>query len=193
MSMASEKKSFSARMKESVRKALVGLKRKPSNIALCVLVIAFLQYSLSLTAISNTTAKIQGANMGLYGFVTMLFSMLGLVCYGNSFPHRKPVNKPMLALTFIMFGVVIFTDVSYMNTVSYAINREVDPIAVTATTSYITSSISILRWNIVIIALGLLATALLPVYKPFIKRINTSIAVEAAAEMNAIDISGEDA
>lgn len=191
--MSREKIGFAAKVKESVRKMLVALKRKPSNIALWVLGIAFLEYSLQLTDISNTTAKIQGANMGLYGFVTMLFSILGLVCYGNSFPHRKPVNKPMLCIMFAMFAVVIFTDISYMNTVSYAINREVDPIAVTEQTAYITKSLTILRWNIIIIAAGLALTALLPVYSPLIKRINTTVQVEAAAEMGAIDISGEDA
>ena len=65
--------------KEFTRKRIVGLKRKPQTIALIVLVIGFLYYSLNLTQISNTTAKIQGSGMGLCGFVTMLFSMLSLV------------------------------------------------------------------------------------------------------------------
>ena len=52
--------------------------------------------------------------MGLCGFVTMLFSMLGLVSFGRSFPHRKPVNKLMLALTFALFGAVILADVRYI-------------------------------------------------------------------------------
>ena len=64
-----------AGIKEFVRKRLVSLKRKPQTIALIVLAIGFLYYSLNLTQISNTTAKIQGPNMGLCGFVTMLFSM----------------------------------------------------------------------------------------------------------------------
>ena len=40
---------------------------------------------------------------------------------------------------------------------------------------------------------GAALTALLPVYKPLIKRINTSVEVAANEEMGTIDISGEDA
>ena len=48
-------------MKEKFRKFLVSLKRKPHMIPLVVLVVAFVVYSLRLTVISNTTAKIQGS------------------------------------------------------------------------------------------------------------------------------------
>ena len=57
-----------AGFREFVRKRLVALKRKPQTIALIVLVIGFLYYSLNLTQISNTTAKIQGSGMGLAEF-----------------------------------------------------------------------------------------------------------------------------
>ena len=40
---------------------------------------------------------------------------------------------------------------------------------------------------------GAALTALLPVYKPLIKKINTSVEVAANEEMGAIDISSEDA
>ena len=180
-------------MKEKFRKFLVALKRKPHMIPLVVLGIAFLIYSLKLTVISNTTARIQGPGMGLCGFVTMLFSMLGLVSFGRSFPHRKPVHKVMLALTFVLFAAVIFADVKYIQAVQNAITREVDPIEVTDATSYITESVSMLRTHIVALCIGLGLTALLPVYKPMIRKINTNIAVEANQEMGSIDFSGEDA
>lgn len=190
--MQKKKTSFSERLKERIRKVLVGLKRKPSSIALIILVIAFLEYSLQLTVISNTTARIQGSGMGLCGFVTMLFSILGLVCHLNAFPRRKKANIPMLALMFVLFGAVIFTDARYIAKVAYAINREIDPIAVTANTIYITKSISVLWMNIILISAGLALTALLPAYKPLIKRINTSIKVEDAVNMTKLDISGEE-
>ena len=60
-------------IKEIVRKALVSLKRSPQNISLVFLVVAFLVYSLNLSPIANTTAKINGANMGQCEFVAMLF------------------------------------------------------------------------------------------------------------------------
>ena len=50
---------------EFIRKRLVALKRKPQMIALAVLAAAFVYYSLNLTQVSNTTAKIYGAGMGL--------------------------------------------------------------------------------------------------------------------------------
>ena len=40
---------------------------------------------------------------------------------------------------------------------------------------------------------ALLLTALLPAYRPLIRKINTSVEVAANEEMGAIDISGEDA
>ena len=55
------------RKPEFLRKKLVSLKRKPQVIALAVLAVAFVYYSLNLTKISNTTAKIQGPGMGLSG------------------------------------------------------------------------------------------------------------------------------
>lgn len=180
-------------MKEKFRKFLVSLKRKPHMIPLVALVIAFLIYSLKLTVISNTTARIQGPGMGLCGFVTMLFSMLGLVSFGRSFPHRKPVNKLMLALTFALFGAVILADVRYIGAVTAAITRETDPIEVTAATSYIPASVDMLRTHIVALGIGLGLTALLPVYRPLIRKINTNIAVEENQEMGALDLTGDDA
>lgn len=179
-------------MKEKFRKFLVSLKRKPHMIPLVVLGIAFLVYSLKLTVISNTTARIQGPGMGLCGFVTMLFSMLGMVSFGRSFPHRKPVQKVMLCLTFVLFAAVIFADVKYMQAVNTAITREVDPIEVTEATSYIADSVSMLRTHIIVLAVGLGLTALLPVYKPLIRKINTNIAVEENRDMGTIDLSGEE-
>ena len=180
-------------MKEKIRKFLVSLKRRPHMIPLVVLGVAFLIYSLKLTVISNTTARIQGPGMGLCGFVTMLFSMLGLVSFGRSFPHRKPVNKLMLALTFLLFAAVIFADWKYIQAVNAALTREVDPIAVTDATRYISDSVFMLRTHIVVLVIGLGLTALLPVYQPLIRKINTNIAVEEYQDMGTIELSGEEA
>ena len=51
-------------LKERVRKFFVALKKNPQAIPLVALCITFVQYSMNLTSISDTTAKIQGANMG---------------------------------------------------------------------------------------------------------------------------------
>ena len=63
-------------LKESFRKLIVSLKRRPHNIAFVMLLVSFVQYSFNLTDISNTTAQLMRQNMGLYSFVIMLFTTL---------------------------------------------------------------------------------------------------------------------
>ncbi|MBQ0072432.1 MAG: hypothetical protein KBS81_11370, partial [Spirochaetales bacterium] len=110
-------------IKESLRRLVVSIKRKPHNIGLIAFLLTFIYYSLNLTVISNTTAKIQGPGMGLCGFVTMLFSMLSLVSYLNSFPHRKKVNIPMLIVMYAMVCAGIFCDFKYRSLIYAAVNR----------------------------------------------------------------------
>ena len=110
-------------IREFWRKRLVALKRKPSNIALFVMGIAFIYYTFNLTQISNTTALINGPHMGLTGFITILLSTLSLVCFLNSFPHRKKVNIPMLVLMLLMVAAVIYCDYYYGNCITAAIRR----------------------------------------------------------------------
>lgn len=179
-------------MKEFFRKKMVGLKRKPQTIALVVLVVAFLYYSLNLTQISNTTAKVQGPGMGLSGFVTMLFSMLSLVCFMNAFPHRKKVNIPMLVLMFIMIGVIIYCDIYYGGRITNAITRADNPIDPTGANSYITNAQNMLKVHMIILIIGAGLTALLPVYAPLLKKVNTSIEVAGNEDMAALDLRGED-
>ncbi len=52
-------------VKEFFRKKIVTLKRKPQMIPLLVLAVGFLVYSLNLTHVSDTTAKIQLAGLGM--------------------------------------------------------------------------------------------------------------------------------
>ncbi len=190
--MEKKKVSFGARVKEAVRKLIVSLKRRPQNIPLLMLVITFLFYSLHLTAISNTTSRIQGSNMGLCGFATMLFSMLSMVCFGNAFPRRKPVNKVMLTLMFVMLAVVVVADVTYLNAIYAAINRAESPIVVTTDTAYIAYAASYLQTHIILICISVVLIVLLPVYSKLIKKIRTSIEVEETEDIGTIDISGEE-
>ena len=178
---------------EFLRKWLVSLKRKPHMIALVVLAVAFVYYSLNLTQISNTTAKIYGNGMGLAEFATMLLSMLSLVCFLNAFPHRKKTNIPMLVLMFIMTGIVIYCDFFYGSRITEAITRADNPISADGANSYITNAQNMLKVHTVLLIIGAALTALLPVYRPLIKNINTSVAVEGNENMGTIDISGEDA
>ena len=181
-----------AHMPEFLRKLFVSLKRRPSVIALIVLVIAFLQYSLNLTHISDTTAKIQGAGMGLCGFATMLFSMLSLVCFLNAFPRRKKPVIAMVVLMFVMLAIIIFCDVHYMNLIQYALHRPDNPIVIDKQTVYIAQAYNVLHDHIIIECVGIALTVLMPVYTKLLRKINTSIIVEGNGDLGEIDISGED-
>lgn len=179
---------FIGGVKEFFRKRIVSLKRKPQTLALLVLVIAFVYYSFNLTNVSDTTAKIQGAGMGLSGFVTMLFSVLSLVCCLNAFPRRKPINIPMLVLMVAMLGAIVFCDVYYGNRILDAINRANNPISTTGENSYIPAVQAMLKVHIGIVIAGGALAVLLPVYAPLIRKINTSVEVAANENMGEIEL-----
>lgn len=186
------KVSFGARVKESIRKFIVSLKHRPHNIPLVMMVITFLYFSLHLTTISDTTAKINVVPMGLCGFAVMLFSILSMVAFGNAFPRRKPVNKPMLILMFLMFAVIIVADLKYCSVILTAINTNPDPGTYLTANSYIVSAYNYLQTHVVLVCVSLALIVLLPVYSKLIRKIKTSIEVEANEDMGAIDISSED-
>ena len=179
-------------VKEMVRKFIVSLKRRPHMIPLAVFVVAFLVYSLNLSQVSNTTAKLQSAGMGLAGFAVMLFSMLSLVSFMNAFPYRKPVNKPMLILMFVMNAIIIVADVFYIGAINGVQNNPATRVAITVDTLYIEYARYYLTVHIVILAAAIVLTALLPVYSKLLRKINTNIEVEGNADMGAIDLAGDD-
>ncbi len=180
---------FGARVKESFRKFLVALKRNPQYIPLVMLLIAFLWYSLNLTDMSDTTAKIQGSGMGLSQFCIMLFSLLSLVCLLNAFPRRKKANLPMVILMFVMFAIIVYCDVHYMNAIVAAVNRTESPIQITASTIYIADAYNMLNTHIIMMGITAVLVALLPVYRKLLKKINTSVTVEDNGSMADIEIS----
>ena len=180
-----------SRVHEFFRKRIVSLKRKPQMIALVFLVLAFVYYAFNLSSISNTTALINAPHMGLSGFCNMLFSTLGLVCFLNSFPHRKKVNIPMLVLMFAMLGILIYCDTFYAARITEAITRADHPIVVDANTAYIPKAYDVLMAHRVIVVIGALLTALTPVIGKLLRRIDTSLPVEEGAEMKDLHLSNE--
>ena len=179
-------------LKEIWRKFLVALKRRPSMIPLTVVVIAFLIYSLNLMYVSDTTSLIQGANMGLAGFATMLFSMLSFLVFMNTFPYRKKTNVPMLVILYVMIAIIILADVYYLNGIDAALTRDVNPITITTQTAYIAYAQYYLQIHIGVLAVAAVLIALLPVYTRMLRKINTSIEVEGNADMGSIDLAGDD-
>ena len=69
--------------------------------------------------------------------------------------------------------------------------REVDPIVVTPAMAYINDAYSLLKLHIILTAIGLALTALLPIHSRWTRRIDTSVRVEGNAEMEAIELSGD--
>ena len=179
-------------LKEMVRKFIVALKRRPHMIPLVTFVIAFLIYTLNLSQVSNTTAKLQSAGMGLAGFAVMLFSMLSMVSFMNAFPYRKPVNKPMLILMFVMNAIIIVADAFYINAVNVVQSNPDTMVTIAKDTLYIEYARYYLTVHIVVLAVALVLTVLLPVYSKLLRKINTNIEVESNADMGAIDLAGDE-
>lgn len=177
-----------AATRETIRKSIVSLKRKPSTIPMVMLVVSFLLYSLNLTDLSDTTAKIQGRGMGLSQFCIMLFSMLSMVCMLNAFPRRKKPNIPMIALMYVLFGVIIYCNIHYSNAVLAALTRPESPIKLDATTAYIADAYNMLGTHMVLVILTAVLVALLPVYSRLLRKINTSVTVEDNGSMENIEI-----
>ena len=182
-------------MKEFFRKKMVALKRKPQTIAFVVLIVSFLIYSLNLRNISDTTAQINTTGMGLTGFATMLFSMLSILTFLNSFPHRKNVNVPMLVLFFLMQGIIIFCDQYYLSKINWRIANEIaagnDVVAWLAKNAYVYKAYKMLNTHTIFVGVTVGLVALLPVYSKLLKKINTSIEVEGNEDMGEIEIASE--
>ena len=179
-------------IKEALRKSMVSLKRSPQNIPLAALAAAFFIYSLNLSSIANTTARINGANMGQCEFAAMLFSILAFVVFLRTFPRRKPANKVMLGLLFFMLALLVGVDIVYISRITDALTREVNPIQVSADSQFINTAKSVVSAHVICVGITAALLVLLPFCSKAIRKINTSIEVEGNGSMGAIDISGED-
>ncbi len=176
-------------VKEFFRKQIVTLKRNPQNIPMAMLLISFVYYSLNLTNMSNTTAKIQGVGMGLCQFCIMLFSLLSIVCMLNAFPSRKKPVYPMVALMFVMFGIMIYADIHFCNGIMAALTRAESPIILDVNTMYIANAYNMLQTFMILIGITAVLVLTLPIYTKWIRKINTSVDVEDNGDMAQIEIS----
>lgn len=175
--------------KEKIRKILVAIKRNPQAVPLISLTVSFLVFSLNLTDISNTTARIMGQHMGLAAFVSMLLSILSFVCMFSAFPKRKKPNWAVIALMYVMFIIVIIADAHYLGRIDYALNRPENPIE---PTQYIYNTSYYLTVHIITIVITMVTVAIEPLLAKLFKKINTSIEVETNGDLGAIDISDEE-
>lgn len=179
-------------IKEFIRKFFVSLKRNPQNIALVMMLVAFIIYSFNLTAISNTTAKINKVNMGQCEFLATLLGILAFVAYLRAFPRREKPKLVMIGLTVLLLGVTIVADFIYNTRIIEGTTQGENPVKITEETSYITQAQGIISLHIILLIITIGLIVLLPIYGKMIKKINTSIEVEGNDDIGAIDISGED-
>ena len=190
---------FGAWIKERVRKFFVVLKKNPQSIPLVALLVAFLQFSLNLTYISNTTSKLvssrmEGTNAGLAAFITMLLTILSFVCMLNAFPKRQKPKVGMIVLMVIMYGAIILANLHYLSCISYALNTEINtnPIIISNETNYILTARDTLSLNIVLIGITIVLVLVEPIIAKLLKKINTSIEVESNGNIGNIDIAEEE-
>lgn len=182
-------------IKEFFRKFLVSLKRQPQNIALFILLVGFVFFSLNLTSISDTTALINTANMGQCEFGMMLFSILAFVVFLRTFPKRQKIKIPMLILLFVFLGLIIFMDYVYLTRINEALTREENKIVIDYANNvnlFIANAWNTLIVYMIFIGVVVLLVAALPIYSRLLRKINTSVDVEGNANMSTIDISSDD-
>ena len=156
-----------------------------------MLMIAFVVLSFNLTKISNTTATMNKSGMGLCAFISMLFSILSMVCMLNAFPKRKKPNVAMIVIMLLMFAIMIGADVFYCIKLVKGVTTDPDAITVTTKNYFIVETQQALIAHIVTIALTTVCVVLEPCLAKLLKKINTSIDVEDNGKIAAIDISEE--
>ena len=179
-------------MKEFIRKFLVALKKNPQVIPLLAHTVAFCIFSLNLTAISDTTAKIYGPHMGLCAFISMLFSILAYVCLFSAYPKRQKPNVPMIALILVLYVAVIFADYMYYGRIIAATTRTESPIQITQATFYILEAQYVMIQHIIAVVVSAVLVVTEPVYAKLLKKIKTSIEVEGNGSLGAIELSDEE-
>ena len=181
-----------ASVKEAARKFMVTLKRNPQFIPLTMLLVSFAILSFNLTKISNTTATMNKLGMGLCAFISMLLSILSMVCMLNAFPKRQKPKTAVVVLMLIIFAIIIAADVYYCITVIKGVTTDADAIKITAKNYFIVEAQNALIVHIVMMALTSVTVILEPVIAKLLKKINTSVDVEDNGEIATIDISEED-
>ncbi|MBQ2656534.1 MAG: hypothetical protein IJF95_07830 [Erysipelotrichaceae bacterium] len=173
--------------KESWRKFIVSLKKRPHNIPLCMMVIAFIVYSFNLTKISNTTAVVNQTYMGLCEFVIMLFSVLAFVCFLNAYPKRQKPIIPMVILLYVLEIIILIADVVYIS----KINAGLQTIQINASRQFIPQAKSMLTVHIVLVVISIILITLIPVIGKALNKIDTSVTLAGNDDV-AIELTDDD-
>lgn len=185
--------------KEFVRKFFVSLKRSPHNIAMFMMLLTYVFYSLNLSNISNCTAYVMGSNMGQCQFVSMLLGILMLVTFLNAFPRREKPKIVMIALTLLMLIACTACQILYAYRITSRLNDPVHPYNpydpggnLTDAGAYVLKAQAVVTVHIILLIICIALVVALPVYSKLIRKINTSIEVEGNENMVALDMAEED-
>lgn len=190
---AAPKKGF----KEFVRKFFVSLKRNPQNIAMVVMLVTYISYSINLTSISNTTAFVMRPNMGQCQFISMLVGILSFVTFLRAFPRREKPKIIMIGLTVLMQALTLFCDIVYLKRIDEKLYDPVNPLKVIDDITglpndagrAINGAQPVVTVHIILLIITIALIVLLPVYSKLIKKINTSIDIAGNENMGTIDVA----
>lgn len=185
--------------KEFVRKFFVSLKRSPQNIAMVMMLVTYVFYSLNLTSISDTTAYVGKPNMGQCQFVAMLLGILSFVSFLRAFPRREKPKIVMIILTALMLAASTFAEIVYANRIESWLNDPINAPAIYDNKGNITEignavygAQPIVSVHIILLLICIALIVALPVYSKLIKKINTSIDVAGNENMNSLDMASDD-
>lgn len=186
---------FLAGIKEWFRKQIVGLKRKPQNVAMFFLLATsvyfmFILFNVS-QAINASNADPNTPATGICMFVTTLLSLLVLVSFLNAFPKRKKPNLAFIILVFAMIAGMIATDLVYYVQMNNCMSGVANP-AESAMYAAVSYAQPYIMAHIVLLIVSAVVFALLPVYSRLIRMIDTSVKVTSATENMKGEIDIED-
>lgn len=186
-------KSILSAMKEWGRKQIVILKRSPQRIPLLILVITSLLWLFWLFTFSQAVYNSQQIKWtGIAVFVNTMLSILILPLFLNAFPKRKKTNYVFIALVFVFMICIVFLDILYyIQSYDFVyVQGQMDEVWLNRNPAFV-QSLNLSIVHIVLIGVSALALALLPVYAPMIKKINTSKEVVGNDIHETIDVEDE--
>lgn len=174
---------IAAALKEWGRKQIVGLKRRPQNIAFLVLAATSIYFLFALFPLSqavnevNTHADTKAT--GICMFIVTLVSILVLVSFLNAFPKRKKPLIPFIALVFAMIAGMVACDIVFYVQMNNCLAAAAEQ---STTYGYVEAGQPFIIVHIVLLCVSAVVFALLPVYRKFINMIDTSKTVVSATE-----------
>lgn len=181
-----------AGIKEWGRKQIVILKRAPQRIPFAFVLITSILWLFWLFTFSKTVNEIRYINwVGLAIFCNTLLAILIIPLFMNSFPKRKKPNILFIILVFLFMAAMIGLDLVYYININDFLSQQSSLDTYLARFPYISSSLNLAIVHIVLQVICAIMLALIPVYAPLIKKINTAKAIEGNDIKEVIEVDDE--